>query len=368
MEMNNQHPEQSVERENVQMASEIIHPRISLWGKTCALVCFSLSVWAMSSTAQAASCQPTDGTKTYNFGMDYLLSDPAQNTAGMVKPDAFTWNLSGNYNVTCSCTGSYTGAYATAKVPDTGMVYSDGTLNYYAINDYLAVASKVYIAGQVNDFIATPFDGRSNLNTATSCDKYPYATGSRGSVSLYFRRPFVGVQNIPLTKIVDVYIATDATTQSPTPVSTVWMSGTVTVPQSCVINGGGVITVPFGDIMSGDISTKGEMAKNFTPKNVAFNVACTNISDGVQVSLSFQGTPDGNDPTALATTNSDVAVRLQDAAGKTVAPVSGFLPLNMDYTSQVGTSEINLYPFNTTGNMPDTGNFTATATIRAEIQ
>ncbi|WP_254922488.1 fimbrial protein [Pantoea ananatis] len=341
--------------------------RRSFCGKSAALLCLALTGGMLSAQAQAGDCAPTNGTQTYNFNLSYLLNDPSQNTAGRVINNAYQWNLSGNYNVTCSCIGYYSGAYVTAKVPNTGLVYSDGNLNYYSINEYLAVASEVYIAGGYGANRPTPFTSVSNLNNATSCERYPYATGSRGSISLYFRRPFVGVQTIPLTKVVDVYLASDSTTQSTTPVSTVWMSGTVTVPQSCEVNGGGVINVPFGDIMSGDIATKGEMAKNFTPKNVNFNVACTNISDGVKVNLSFQGTPDANDPTLLATTNRDVGVRIQDIAGATIAPLSGRLPLAMDYASQTGTSGIHLSPVNTTGNAPESGDFTATATIRAEI-
>jgi len=356
-----------------QLSTDVTSPRQPILrrvsgGKKGALFGLMLAGGMLSANAQAGDCAPTDGTKSYTFNMSYLLTDPTQNTAGKIVNNAYQWNLSGNYNVTCSCTGSYVGGYVTAKVPDTGLAYTDGNLNYYSINEFLAVARQVYIAGGFGDYKSTPFTSVSNQNTATSCARYPYATGARGTISLYFRRPFVGVQTIPLTKVVDVYIASDATTQSAVPVSTVWMSGTVTVPQSCVINGGGVITVPFGDILSGDIATKGQMAKNFTPKNVNFNVACTNISEGVNVSLSFQGTPDANDPTALSTTNADVGVRIQDSAGATVAPLSGRLPLTMDYASQVGTSQINLFPINTSGKEPGTGDFTATATIRAEIQ
>lgn len=207
-------------------------------GKNAALLCLALAGGMLSTTAKAAACYATAGQKTYNFNMSYLLADPTQNSAGRVINNAYQWNLSGNYNVTCSCSGTYTGAYITAKVPDTGQVYSDGNLNYYAINEYLAVASEVFIGGNYQGLKATPFTSVSNRNIATNCDKYPYATGARGTISLYFRRPFVGVQTIPLTKVVDVYIASDATTQASTPVSTVWMSGTVTVPQSCTINGG----------------------------------------------------------------------------------------------------------------------------------
>lgn len=353
---------------NVDIASRRTLSRRFFNGKIAALLCLALVCGMLSVRAQASACAPTDGTKTYTFPMDYLLKEPSQNTKGRIINNAYAWNLNGNYNVTCSCSGTYTGAYITAKGPSSGLVYNDGSLNFYGINEYLAVASEVYIAGGLGTYLATPFTSVSNKNTATSCGKYPYATGSRGRISLYFQRPFVGVQTIPLTKVVEVYIASDSTTQSTVPVSTVWMNGTVTVPQSCQINSGTVINVPFDTIMSGDISTKGVMAKNFKPRKVDFNVACSNISQGVKVSLSFQGTPDANDPTALATTNNDVGVRIQDTSGTTVSPLSGRLPLTMDYTAQTGTSAVNLFPVNTTGNVPVTGDFTATATIRAEIE
>lgn len=340
-----------------------------LGGKNGALICLMLAGGMMSMTARAGTCEAQGGTKAFNFIMDYRLDNPTENTAGRTIQDAYQWNLNGSYGVICACSSQYTEAYITAKVPDTGLVYSDGNLNYFRINDYLAAATSVYIAGEYRNSKATPFQSFSNQQTVNqNCSFAVYSTGSKGSVSLYFIRPFVGVQTIPLTKLVDVYVATDPTSQSPTPVSVVWMSGTVTVPQSCVINGGGVINVAFGDILSGNIATKGEKAKNFTPKTVNFDVACTNISDGVKVSLTFQGTPDATDPTALATTNKNVGVRIQDPAGASVAPQSGVLPLTMDYSSQVGTSAISLFPFNTTGKAPETGDFTATATIRAEIQ
>jgi len=341
----------------------------SFSGRHAALLCLTLAAGMLSTQAQASDCGPVNGTRMYDFPLNYLLQDPSQNTTGRIINEAYSWNLGSNYNVTCSCPAgtSYSPGYVTTRVPDTGLAYSDGTLNFYNISDTLAVASAVWIQGNVRRNVATPFASVSN-DTASPCSRGVFATGSRGAVSLYFKRPFVGVQTIPRTKVVDVYIATDPSTQSTTPVSTVWMSGTVTVPQSCEINGGGVITVPFGNVLSGDISTKGEMAKNFTPKKVDLNVACTNISEGVKVSLSFQGTPDANDPTALSTTNADVGVRIQDPNGATVAPLNGRLPIAMDYTAQAGTSSINLFPFNTSGKEPDLGDFSATATIRAEIE
>jgi type 1 fimbria pilin len=338
--------------------------------KVLTLLGFSILSYAFSSAANAATCGPKTSTKIYNFNMNYTLSTPSENTAGMLKLDAFSWNTVGNYSVRCDCIGKLVGPYFTAKVPESGgMVYSDGTYNYYAISPYLAVASSVYVAGALKTFIPTPFHLSNQNTTYTPCEGAEnWATGNKGTISLYFRRAFVGIQTIPMTKVVDIYVATDSTSQSTIPVSTVYMSGTVTVPQSCTINGGGVITIPFGDIVASDIKTKGEMAKGFVPKNQNFNVMCNNISEGVKVSLSFQGKPDPNEPSVLATNNENVGVKIENASGSVITPVSGQLPLNMNYASQSASSQIKLYPINTTGRIPGPGNFTATATIQAEIQ
>jgi hypothetical protein len=57
--------------------------RCSLGGKA-ALLCLALIGGMLSARAQASECTPVDGTKTYNFPMDYLLQDPTENTIGRI--------------------------------------------------------------------------------------------------------------------------------------------------------------------------------------------------------------------------------------------------------------------------------------------
>jgi type 1 fimbria pilin len=145
------------------------------------------------------------------------------------------------------------------------------------------------------------------------------------------------------------------------------MSGTVTVPQSCEINPQPV-NVDFGDILASKFKTKGAKPDNFTPINKQLTVACRNISQGVVIKLSFQATPDTNEPMALKTSNNDIGVIIEDRDGNKITPKSGTLPVTMDYAAQSGSTEMNVYPINTTGNTVAEGEFNATATIRAEIQ
>lgn len=321
--------------------------------------------------AQAApgQCVADSGTKSYAFSFVSTMTEPSQNTTGKVIPDAAgnNWNMQSVYSVTCECT-SMTAAYATALSALPTLDHNDGTMNYFVLNDYLAVGSMVWIHGELQKYVATPFRNISNLNyPLSSCFSQPFLSGARGKISLYFRRPFVGKNVIPSTKILDVYLSSTSGVTSTRPVSTVTMSGTVIVPQKCDINPQPV-TVDFGDILSGSFTRKGAMPDNFAKVTRQLTLACTNISDGVKISLSFQGTPDLNDPTALKTDNDDIAVRIEDAAGNGITPVSGNLPVNFDYTTQSGSTQMGLYPINTTGHTPQTGTFNARATIRAEIQ
>jgi len=324
--------------------------------------------------AQAAfgQCRPTSGTHGFAFRFSPTLTNPAQNVTGLVIENAAgnNWNLSDTYDVQCECSNR-TASYVTAKSLLPQEVRKDGRLTYYALNEYLGVASEVFIAGDRNQFIPAPFSNESNWKTEMqpdeSCARAPYSSGARGKIHLYFRRPFVGVTTIPNTRLVETYISVSSGVNSTIPVSVVSMSGTVTVPQSCEISPQTVV-VDFNDIMKPDFQTKGAMPRGFTPRQKELILACRNISAGVKVSLSFRGEADANMPTALKTSNSSIGVMINDLSGNPIAPQSGRLPVDFQYPTQIGRTGISLYPVNTTGQAPTVGTFNATATIQAEIE
>lgn len=333
----------------------------------------------LTQQAQAATgiCRAINGTQQYSFPFNQVFTDPAVNVTGKIIENAAGNNWSGGptYPVTCDCPSPpyMSESYISASSPlPSGTIPING-MQSYILNDYLAVAAEVWVAGAKPAYVAVPFQNRSNGltgNTGQQCAKWNYGSGSQGRITLYFRRPFVGTQVIPLTTLVNVYIASINGVSSPTPAATVSMSGTVTVPQSCDINPQ-AITINFGDIMSTAFKTAGKKPDNFNKVNQQLTLACRNISDGVKIDLSFQGESDVNDNTALKTTNSDIAVKIEDASGNVISPNNGRLPVKMNYTGQVdstGITEMNLYPVNTTGNMPAVGVFNSTATIRVEIQ
>ncbi|HID9897629.1 fimbrial protein [Serratia ureilytica] len=326
--------------------------------------------------AQAAfgQCAPISGTHGFSFLFSPVLTDPSQNVMGRIikNADGGNWNLPGSYRVKCECQ-TRTASYVTAKMLLSEPVFSSGGLTYYALNEYLGVASEVFVAGYRNEYIAAPFANQSNYKTDMdgddeSCASTPYNSGARGRIHLYFRRPFVGVTTIPSTRLVDTYVSVASGVKSDVPVSTISMSGTVTVPQSCEISPQ-TVTVDFGDILTSKIQTKGAMPPGFTPVERTLTLACRNISAGVKVSLSFRGEADGSMPEALKTSNRNIGVMIKDMQGNVIRPQSGRLPIdNFQYPNQSGSSRISIYPINTTGQPPAVGQFNATATIQAEIQ
>lgn len=325
-----------------------------------------LCLFSVSSFAATGWCTTVGGTKIYNFPFVKQYDNPADNKAGMYFNHTYQWNLAANYAANCDCTGSAKTFYK-AVIPDLTATRDFDGLHFYSLNKYLEVATELYVGGNVGKWFATPFPNIDNDFSSACTGVTNWISGANGYVSLYFTRPFVGQVVIPSTKILDLYGTKVTGSYGGMPMSSVYMSGSVTVPQSCEINAGQVINVKFGNIMSNDIKNPGEIANGFTPKVVDMTLACNNISNGVVVSLSFSGEPSGGDPTALKTDNNDIGVRVRDANGNIVPPVNGNLPVTFDYSSQTGTSSMSLAPMNVTGNPPAIGQFNAVATINAEI-
>lgn len=313
-------------------------------------------------------CQNNSGAPFQDsFSFVQTFTDPSQNQAGRLFNRLYEWNTGGNYRTSCDCNLSAI-LWAKATIPGLTQTQTRNGLNFYRLNEYLEVASEIYLAGYKRRFFPTPVNNQDfNIILCGAHGTY-FDAGSRGYISLYFTRPFVGQVTIPPTVILNVYGSTESGSYSSIPMTQISMSGTVTVPQSCEINIGQPIHVDFGDIAANNFKTVGQKPTGFTPHTVTMTLACTNISAGVNISLSFQGAADSHDNSALATSNNDIGVRIENITGTKIPVLSGLLPVNMNYSAQTGETTMKIYPINTSGNLPAGGGFSATATIQAEIQ
>lgn len=306
----------------------------------------------------------------FNFNFSPTLTSPDQNKAGLEFPNAYNWNLNGEYTAVCD---TYTSGPSTYFKGDANGASPGHASNWFILNNNLEYMVKIGVYNDFKwavDFNTVPFkDVPNNVPHGDIHDKQTsFTTGSQGSIALYFRRPFVGQMVIPPTIVSRLFGSTAVGFYGPNPMSTVTMSGTITVPQTCNINEGDVINVDFGNIDAFKFTTKGQPPTGLTKKRLDFAIKCSNISNGVAVSLEFNGTADANDSTAVKTDNSDIAIRLADTSNNTISPQGGEIPVNFNYANQTGTSAMQLYPINTTGNVPKIGKFNSQVNVTVDIE
>lgn len=339
--------------------------------------------------AQAASgiCSPKkDGVKHFEFPFVQELKNPLENQKDKMFVEG--WNLNQSYRLNCECDGGNTALQTNAyiwAIPPAALPRLPNQINgrtVYKITDNLAMGAKVFISGDRGYEVPVPIEnldnGRKGSINSPLCSNSNFDSGGRGTVELYIIHPFTGVEAIPLTKLLEISLSTKSAPGGPiSPVAAeVWMSGTVTVPQSCSFQPSPIV-VNFNDIMSNDFATKGEMPKGFKEERRTITLKCSNISEGVKVNLTFSGTPDGNDPTLLKTnpegTGIGIRINGENERGERVkiSPAGGEIPVKMNYNNgnldSQGTADIYVSPLNTTGKPAKVGEFSATATVNAVI-
>lgn len=329
-------------------------------------ICGFISSPAYASTGWCT--RPTGSSPeqiTYNFGTKQV-SDYSQNTAGTAFPDAFTWNLGTNYYVTCDCDDTNQEIYFKTET-SLPQGHSDGTYQFYKVNDYLEVATSIFMAGGRNEYIPTPWINEGNEQTAVQqcTSNLVFGTGSQGKLSLYIAKPFVGTSEIN-TSILKIYASTISGSYGSSELVDLYIQGQVIVPQTCSVNAGQIVTVDFGSFMSGKFKNKGQMPAGYTPKTITVPIKCNGMDANASLTLRFQAEASADEPAAIKTSNDDVGVQITDDSGKVIEPNSGLIPFQLDDNLQA-TVTFHAAPISTTGNAPAEGTFSATAYIRVDF-
>lgn len=344
---------------------------MKLFSRLFLILGVTLAGWSSVAWGYTGWCSPDNGTQSfsYNFGSK-VISDPSQNAPGTSFPDVFMWSLGNSYNTTCDCDPSYGGGRPTYFHTQTSLPvgHNDGNAQYYKVNDYLEVATSIYVSGTVDDYVNTPWDNISNNGTTSvaHCGKSAGTkTGSQGKLSLYIAKSFVGFSNIN-TKILDIYASDVSGSFGGVPIASLSIIGNVTVPQTCSVNAGQIVTVDFGSFMSGEFKNKGQMPAGYTPKTITVPIKCNGMDANASLTLRFQAEASAEEPAAIKTNNDDVGVQITDDSGKVIEPNSGLLPFQLDDNLQA-TVTFHAAPISTTGKAPAEGTFSATAYIRVDF-
>ena len=324
---------------------------------------------AYATTYPSGSCYVPDGysAATYDFNISDVVPDPTQNTAGEVLP-AIVSSSSGAFTIACACDDSgpiYTHQWTTTDLVSTG---SSGNLNFYKVNEYLSVATEIKDAAD-GAYYPVPWVNHVNpTGYGMSCNTSAsdFHTGNNIRATFRIDRKFVGQVSFPHIKIYDLWYTVNSDFVKGSPVASAYIDGQISVPQTCSVNAGQVVTVDFGPFMSGEFKNKGQMPSGYTPKTISVPIKCNGIEANANLTVRFQADASADEPAAIKTSNSDVGVQITDDSGKVIEPNSGLIPFQLDDNLQA-TVTFHAAPISTTGNAPAEGTFSATAYIRVDF-
>lgn len=313
----------------------------------------------------AGECHTTNNTP-YIYNADFstvTIKNSANNKVGYTINTAFTWNLGQTYQASCSCPSGIpkeTYFTTTTVLP---MGHNDGR-QFYKINDYLEVATNVYLAGEVKQYFYIPLNYVTSGTKSTCNVPSAYSTGSTGRMDLYIAKPFVGTTSFSTTVFSLYGTAFPNDPLGPYPLSEVHASGTVVVPQNCTINAGQTITVDFGTMMSSSFKTAGEKPTGMTDKTFNVPIKCANVDGAANLAMRVTATPASGNANAIASDNADVGVVVTSEQGDVLTPnnINSAVPFNLDSSGNASVT-LKAYPISTTGKKPKEGLFTALATL-----
>lgn len=349
--------------------------------KTLFLSVVGFLFYSSFSFAGTGYCTPVNGTEslTYNWG-NYTFTDPTKNVPGTTAPPEQLQAAGGEVTMNCSCNeGPYSHAWLWGDTTLSGEV-SAGGYNYYDVpgNNYLQVGATIYTS--IDDtWHPVPFGPVSNDTSGAGQTYYCNQnfdlrtggnhTGSLLKVSLRIKQSFVGTSTISPVIIASTYWTLGdggQTSHGPQAATNIYISGSITVPQTCTINAGKIIPVDFGQIMAGEFKQKGALVDS-AKKTVIVPIKCSNIDASANLTLRLQAIPSQDDNDAIQTSNPDVGIVVEDVLGRTIRPNVGLIPFNLDDSLQAKPI-LYLTPVSTTGVSPAGGDFHALAYIRVDFQ
>ncbi|CAI1142241.1 fimbrial protein [Serratia quinivorans] len=325
----------------------------------------------------AAACYPLTGVPyTFNYDFSSAVVTAGDNKPGLLIRDAGNWSLGSKYPATCHCGkgNTYSEVYESA-VTNLQEGHRDGDEVFYKLNDYLEISSEIWLGGRTQTYRKVPFTdvyvkNWSQGNDSCNVDNINWDDGYKGKLSIYIAKPFVGIVTLPPTELLALYINTGMNEGNGIAAARVLITGSVTVPQSCVINTGQIISIDFGNIAGKQFYTRGQKPDGFTPVEKTVSVQCSNIEAQTNLTMRIVATADSDYPDAIASNKKGIGVVMTNKQGKVMTPNSYHEPLPLDVlplNGREGDFSFKAYPVKTQeGNVP-VGTFTATGTLRVDF-
>lgn len=315
----------------------------------------------MVTSVRAGSCVPDSGVENGFLDVTKYISDPNHNYDGYTT----SINIQSIVNpipVTCSCSGYNNSTslwdWSVFNVPT---ITIDGN-TYGTIGDYLAFAVSP------RDGFWTPYDDKQYNAGQNMCANKTITGGGANEMKLMIRKRFVGMVNIPKTLL---YTKGTNTAKGETfrdPEIQFYISGQVTVPQTCELNADQIITMDFGNIGASAFpqAGAGNRPAGINPQTRNIGIKCNNIDAQAMLSLRIEASNvSGN---VIVSDNPDLGFVVADGKQNSLTPnnIDSKIPFRLD-DSASATVSISTWPVSVTGNKPAEGKFTSEGYLRVDF-
>lgn len=269
-----------------------------------------------------------------------------------VPPRSLYWEIPGRKAVW--------GVYAGEQIPPAETKQSGWT--YQRVDDYVSIALS-------NGNLYFPF----NVNVLTGMDE-PYTgvgPSHQANQNVYTTRLRIDKRIITGTYTKKFLLAEHGFCEpygcrnKEVIITRIYANLNITVPQSCVLNAGQVITIDFGSVSSAAFQSAGMPAKGVPPITRNVSVQCDNIQAGAALTMRLQANKTSGN--AIVSNNSDVGFTVMDTAGKTLIPNDLGSVIRFLLSGNQANVGIRVQPVSITGKQPKEGPVTSEAYLRVDF-
>lgn len=296
---------------------------------------------------------------------DLNIKDGSENQVNKVVVNAKEFAASGGVPYKASCDipeNEESNIYLTTEVP-----LQHEKDEWYFLNEYLSIRTSTEVNGTVGEYVWNPMKSVSNEYPEFNGRNTNWITGGRVHISVKINKPFVGFSRFNKLAIVG-YANAYKNGISTNPLFHVYISGGITVPQSCELDAGTTVSMDFGNIYGALFSQAGAGNKpaGVNPKTHTIAVKCKNMDAQALLSMRLESNKvSGN---AMVSDNKDLGfvVAGSDKVPLTPNDINSKIHFQLDGNS-AAMVPITAWPVSITGNKPAEGRFTAEGYLRLDF-
>jgi len=338
-----------------------------LWKKTIS-VAIALNVLVISPTH--AGWWRVEAAKNIDASFGNVSLSESQNQAGQTFPVTANANTNGQGFRTFCDQGTTISSGTLLQVYSTGEYLqpediNDGTKSFVHVNEYLSAALQY---GHNNNLYWLPILNQRIGEAYEVCNgRYVHGGNTPFTVSMRIKKAFVGFTSFK-TPLAVIYSGDQAgSAKRNGAAQTVFLTGTVTVPQHCKINTDDRLDIDFGDISANSFAQAG-IGNKPTRVNVqtrTLAIECTNIAAEALLTLRVE-TEQATGGEIIQSDNPDIGFKMADQNNKILIPNA--INSNIPFVNQNPANVIiKAWPVSTSNNVPAVGPFRARGYLRVDF-